>query len=128
VGCGHVGGAVSEEGWRAHDGVEPSTPRHLKKFYIFVKKRKAMKMTNPFAGSNNVDGLYVKDGRLINEREDGETGIAQAARYRAQMKKQYKIESSIRLIVLRMELSELRCVWTTIKIYTSSKIFLFVCL
>lgn len=51
-----------------------------------------MKMTNPFAGSNNVDGLYVKDGRLINEREDGETGIAQAARYRAQMKKQYKID------------------------------------
>ena len=78
-----------------------------------LKKEKAMKMTNPFAGSNNVDGLYVKDGRLINEREDGETGIAQAARYRAQMKKQY---------------SELRCVWTTIKIYTSSKIFLFVCL
>jgi len=49
-------------------------------------------MTNPFIGSDNVDGLYVKDGRLMNEREDGETGIAQASRYRKQMKKQYKID------------------------------------
>ena len=38
------------------------------------------KMTNPFIGSDNVGGLYVKDGRLINDRADGETGIAQAAR------------------------------------------------
>ena len=50
------------------------------------------KMTNPFIGSDNVDGLYVKDGRLMNEREDGETGIAQASRYRKQMEKQYKID------------------------------------
>tara|TARA_R110002072_G_scaffold250919_1_gene409666 strand:+ start:416 stop:643 length:228 start_codon:yes stop_codon:yes gene_type:complete len=50
------------------------------------------KMTNPFTGSDNVGGLNVKDGRLINDREDGETGIAQAARYRKQMKKQYKID------------------------------------
>ena len=50
------------------------------------------KLTNPFIGSDNVDGLYVKDGRLMNEREDGETGIAQASRYRKQMKKQYKID------------------------------------
>ena len=26
-----------------------------------------------------VRGLYVKDGRLINDRPDGETGIAKAA-------------------------------------------------
>ena len=50
------------------------------------------KMTNPFIGSDNVGGLYVKDGRLMNEREDGETGIAQAARLRRQTKKQYKID------------------------------------
>lgn len=51
------------------------------------------KMTNPFIGSDNVDGLYVKDGRLINERADGMTGIAQASMYRKQMKKQDKIDS-----------------------------------
>ena len=50
------------------------------------------KMTNPFKGSDNVGGLNVKNGRLMNDREDGETGIAQAARYRKQMKKQYKID------------------------------------
>jgi len=50
------------------------------------------KMTNPFIGSDNVGGLYVKDGRLMNERRDGETGIAEAARYRAQMKNQKKID------------------------------------
>ena len=49
------------------------------------------KMTNPFAGSNNVGGLYVKDGRLMNEREDGETGIAQAARIRRSVKNDRKI-------------------------------------
>lgn len=44
--------------------------------------------------SDNVDGLYVKDGRLINGRPDfmGRSGIEQAAMYRQQMKKQYKID------------------------------------
>ena len=61
-----------------------------------TKKNNDMKkfkmMNNPFIGSNNVGGLYVKDGRLMNDRMDGETGIAQAAMYRKQMKKQYKID------------------------------------
>ena len=50
------------------------------------------KMTNPFKGSDNVGGLNVQDGRLVNDREDGETGIAQAARLRSQKKKQRKID------------------------------------
>ena len=49
------------------------------------------KMTNPFIGSDNVGGLYVEDGRLKNEREDGETGIAQAARIRRSVKNDRKI-------------------------------------
>ena len=32
--------------------------------------------------SNNVGGLYVKQGRLMNERPDGMTGIQEAARIR----------------------------------------------
>jgi|TARA_R110000751_G_scaffold92044_5_gene180316 hypothetical protein len=54
-----------------------------------------MKIHNPFkpaGASDYVDGLYVKDGRLINDRADGETGIAEASRLRQQMKKQYKID------------------------------------
>ena len=39
-----------------------------------------------------VDGLIVKDGRLINLRPPGETGIAQAARLRKEVKRARKIE------------------------------------
>ena len=42
--------------------------------------------------SDFVNGLYVKDGRLINGRSDGMSGIEQASMYRQQMKKQYKID------------------------------------
>jgi hypothetical protein len=45
-------------------------------------------------GSNdNVDGLYIKNGRLINGRMDSISGIEQASMYRKQMKKQYKIDN-----------------------------------
>jgi len=49
-----------------------------------------MKNNNTY--SDFVNGLYVKDGRLINDRSDGVSGIAEASLYRQQMKKQYKID------------------------------------
>ena len=42
--------------------------------------------------SNVMDGLYIQNGREINDRQDSQTGIAQASMYRKQMKKQYKID------------------------------------
>ena len=54
--------------------------------------KKFKMMNNPFKGSNNVGGLYVKDGQLINDRMDGMTGIAKASMFRKEMKKQYKID------------------------------------
>ena len=45
------------------------------------------------ATSDYVQGLYVKDGRLINDRPDGISGIEEAATRRQQMKKQYKIDT-----------------------------------
>ena len=39
-----------------------------------------------------VDGLYVKDGRLINDRPDGITGIEKAAMIRRSVKKAIKVE------------------------------------
>ena len=42
--------------------------------------------------SDNVNGLSIKNGRLINDRQDGQSGIAQASMFRKQMKKQYKID------------------------------------
>ena len=41
---------------------------------------------------NYVDGLYIKDGRLINSRPNGMSGIEEASMRRQQMKKQYKID------------------------------------
>tara|TARA_R110002167_G_scaffold102276_3_gene265512 strand:+ start:115 stop:333 length:219 start_codon:yes stop_codon:yes gene_type:complete len=49
------------------------------------------KMTNPFTASNYVGGLHVEHGRLINDRRDGESGIAQAARIRRSVKNDRKI-------------------------------------
>lgn len=49
-------------------------------------------MKNNSTYSDFVNGLYVKDGRLINDRSDGVSGIEQASMYRQQMKKQYKID------------------------------------
>lgn len=41
--------------------------------------------------NNYVDGLYSKDGRLINDRPDGQTGIARAASIRRAVKNDRKI-------------------------------------
>ena len=38
------------------------------------------------------EGLTIKDGRLINIRPVGESGIAEAARLRQEMKHRYKAE------------------------------------
>ncbi|MDA0775779.1 MAG: hypothetical protein O2846_05360 [Proteobacteria bacterium] len=41
---------------------------------------------------NFVDGLYVKDGRLINDRPDGMTGIAKAAMMKKALERQEKAQ------------------------------------
>ena len=50
-----------------------------------------MKMKNPFKGSDNVGGLYVEDGRLINSRPDGMSGIEEASMYRKQMEEMSRL-------------------------------------
>lgn len=39
-----------------------------------------------------MDGLEIRDGRLINTRPNNMTGIQEASMYRKQMKKQYKVD------------------------------------
>jgi hypothetical protein len=41
--------------------------------------------------NSTMNGLYVRNGRLINERPNGLTGIQEAARNRKEMKRQEKI-------------------------------------
>ena len=54
--------------------------------------------------SNNVGGLYVKQGRLINERANGMTGIQQAARIRKMKSDAEKAE----IIANGISLAEMR--------------------
>ena len=54
--------------------------------------------------SNFVDGLYVKDGRLINGRPNGMTGIQQAAN----MKRIIDEDRQIKMIADGIERSEMR--------------------
>ena len=54
--------------------------------------------------SNNVGGWYVKQGRLINERPDGMTGIQQAARIRKMKSDAEKAE----IIANGISLAEMR--------------------
>jgi len=42
--------------------------------------------------NNYVDGLYSKDGRLINDRPNSMMGIEKAAKLRKMVKKQENIE------------------------------------
>ena len=41
---------------------------------------------------NYINGLYVKDGRLINDRPDARSGIEKAAEMRKAVKRQEVIE------------------------------------
>ena len=56
---------------------------------------------------NYVEGLFVKDGRLINSRPDGETGIAEAARIKRAVKNDRKINQ----IAEGIELAENKKNW-----------------
>mgnify|MGYP003131502756 CR=1 FL=1 len=51
-----------------------------------------------------MDGLEIKDGRLLNMRPDGESGIAMAARLRNELKS----SKQVRDIASGIELAEQR--------------------
>lgn len=58
------------------------------------------------AKDNFVEGLYVKDGRLINDRPDGMMGIEKAAKLRKMVKNQEKVQM-ISDGILRAKMSEI---------------------
>lgn len=57
-----------------------------------IKQKLSIKNSIYQGGGGSMDGLTVKDGRLINNRPCGETGIAQMANARAEAKRQAKID------------------------------------
>jgi len=58
------------------------------------------------AKDNFVEGLYVKDGRLINDRPNGMMGIEKAAKLRKMVKNQEKVQM-ISDGILRAKMSEI---------------------
>ncbi len=54
--------------------------------------------------SDYVDGLYVKQGRLMNDRPNGMTGIQEAANLRRMKKDAYEAD----VIAKGIELAEMR--------------------
>ena len=50
--------------------------------------------------NNFVDGLYIKDGRLINDRPTSESGIARAANIKRAVKNDRKINQIAEAIQL----------------------------
>jgi len=58
-----------------------------------MKSNPKVKVELKTPSSNNyVSGLFVKNGRLINDREPGMSGIAQAANIKKMMKRDRKID------------------------------------
>lgn len=54
-------------------------------------KRGKLNLGNSIYSSSAFSGLTVRNGRLINNRPDGQTGIAQAADIKRSMKRAEKI-------------------------------------
>lgn len=54
------------------------------------------------AKDNFVDGLYIKDGRLMNDRPDGMTGIQRAAN----MKRAVDNDKKINMIAEGIQIAE----------------------
>ena len=57
-----------------------------------IKQRLSIKNSLYQGGYAGTDGLTVRNGRLINNRPCGETGISQMAKARAEARKQAKID------------------------------------
>lgn len=57
--------------------------------------------------SSSYSGLTVKDGMLINNRPDGQTGIAQAAQLRKAMQRAEKISTMSTAFMMGETMSEM---------------------
>ena len=53
--------------------------------------KKVLNLSNSIYSGSKFDGLTVRNGRLVNNRPDGQTGIAQASQVRKSMKKAEKV-------------------------------------
>ena len=57
-----------------------------------IKQKLSIKNSIYQGGGGSMDGLTVKNGRLMNNRPDSQSGIAEMAQMRAEAKRQAKID------------------------------------
>jgi hypothetical protein len=53
--------------------------------------KKVFKLSQSIYSEDKYNGLSVRNGRLVNNRPDGQTGIAQASQVRKSMKQAEKV-------------------------------------
>lgn len=70
-------------------------------------KRGKLNLSSSVYSSDKFGGLSVRNGRLINNRPDGQTGIAQAAEIRKSMKQAEKVSVIARGTAMGEMMSEL---------------------
>jgi hypothetical protein len=73
-----------------------------------AKQRMSIKNSVYQVYGGSTEGLTVKNGRLINNRPDSKTGIAEMAEVRAEAKRQAKIDMIAEGYALGEERSEMR--------------------
>ena len=70
---------------------------------------KKLDLRSSIYSGDRYNGLTVKNGRLMNNRPDGQTGIQQAAQFKSEMKRAKKIDMYAEAVMignLRSEMIE----------------------
>lgn len=69
--------------------------------------KKGLNLSNSIYSGSKFDGLTVKNGRLVNNRPDGQTGIAQASQVRKSMKQAEKVSMIAKGVAMGDIMSEM---------------------
>ena len=69
--------------------------------------KRGLKISGSIYSSAKYSGLSMRNGRLVNNRPDGQTGIAQAAELRKSMKKAEKVSMIAKGVAMGEMMSEI---------------------
>ena len=68
--------------------------------------KRGLKISGSIYSSAKYSGLSMRNGRLVNNRPDGQTGIAQASELRKSMKKAEKVSMIAKGVAMGEMMSE----------------------
>lgn len=69
--------------------------------------KRGLKISGSIYSSAKYSGLSMRNGRLVNNRPDGQTGIAQASELRKSMKKAEKVSMIAKGVAMGEMMSEI---------------------